>query len=158
MHYRAPWSTSVKVITLGVIVLLAGIGTMVPNAIGAAIWLMIPLFAAFGPQGYSIAEGELRVHFLGRSKTISLDGLVDVRAEPMVMLGSLRLFGNGGVFGFTGLFRNTNLGTYRAWVTDPALAVVLDFGDRTLVVSPEHPNLFTEELREAAGLLEPAAV
>ena len=45
-------------------------------------------------------------------------------------------------------------------MTDPAHAVALQFDDGpTIVVSPDRPNLFTEELREKTGVeavVEPA--
>ena len=44
------------------------------------------------------------------------------------------------------------LGRYRAWVTDPRRAVVLEFPDRTIVVSPGRPHLFVDELRERTGV------
>jgi hypothetical protein len=47
----------------------------------------------------------------------------------------------------TGLFRNRTLGMYRAFVTDPARAVVLKTAGRTIVISPSEPEAFLEELR-----------
>lgn len=160
MHFRAPWSGLVATITLCVILLLALVGTVVPSGIGIFVWLMIPVFAAFAPRGYTLGEDAFRIQFIGRRKEIAYDGLRDVRVTPGVMTGSLRIFGNGGVFGFTGLFRNPKLGRYRAWVTDPALTVVLEYEDRILVLSPEHPHLFAEQLRANVGLdvPEPAPV
>ncbi len=46
------------------------------------------------------------------------------------MRGSLRLFGNGGMFSITGLYRNRALGNYRAFVTDLKKTVVLRFMKR----------------------------
>jgi len=62
------------------------------------------------------------------------------------MRGSIRLFGNGGLFSFSGFFRNQALGIYRAYVTDPALTVVLVFAERTLVISPVQPEAFVKRL------------
>ena len=50
-----------------------------------------------------------------------------------------------------GWFRNGLLGSYRAYVTDPELTVVIDLGDRTFVVSPDRPHLFADEVRRAAA-------
>ncbi len=52
------------------------------------------------------------------------------------MKGSIRTFGNGGLFCFSGRFRNRKLGSYRAFATDPKLAVVLRFPDKIVVVTP----------------------
>lgn len=62
------------------------------------------------------------------------------------MRGSLRLCGNGGMFSFTGWYRNRALGVYRAFVTDLKSTVVLKFAKRTIVVSPERPEEFAAEI------------
>ena len=62
------------------------------------------------------------------------------------MARSLRIFGNGGLFSVCGRFRNRELGHYRAFVTDPKNAVVLRFGEQTIVISPEGPKEFVEAL------------
>ena len=66
------------------------------------------------------------------------------------MMGSIRLFGNGGVFCFIGYYRNAILGNYRAYVTDYAKSVILEFGGRKILVSPDDPEAFVEALRESA--------
>jgi hypothetical protein len=62
------------------------------------------------------------------------------------MRGSFRLFGNGGMFSFTGWYRNRALGTYRAFVTDLKQTVVLRFEKKTIVLSPENPERFVSEI------------
>jgi hypothetical protein len=62
------------------------------------------------------------------------------------MRRSLRLFGNGGMFGITGLYRNKTLGTYRAFVTDPRQSVVLQMTSRVVVISPAYPRAFLGDL------------
>ncbi len=66
--------------------------------------------------------------------------------DPDALRGSIRLFGNGGMFSFTGLFRSPKLGRYRAYVTDPARTVTLRFADRVVVVSPSDPAAFVRDL------------
>jgi hypothetical protein len=56
------------------------------------------------------------------------------------------LFGNGGLFSFTGVFRSPKLGRYRAYVTDPARTVILRFAERIAVVSPEDPDAFVRDV------------
>ena len=47
------------------------------------------------------------------------------------MRWSLRTFINGGLFSFSGWCYSSLLGAYRAFVTDPNRAVVLNLGRRT---------------------------
>jgi hypothetical protein len=61
------------------------------------------------------------------------------------MRWSIRTFGNGGFFSFSGFYRNKLLGAYRAFVTDRHQTVVLRYGGRTVVVSPSSPEEFAHE-------------
>jgi Bacterial PH domain len=74
------------------------------------------------------------------------NGLQSARFEPNVMRGSIRTCGNGGLFSFTGFYRNKLLGSYRALVTDTKQKVVLAYSDRTVGLSPESPEEFVREL------------
>lgn len=153
MTYAAPWSRTVTLITSGIVVLMVGIGLVMPHPLlSVAAWSSIPLFAAFAVRGYAIEGGELVIRFPLHTKRIALRGLEGAYHDPTAMARSLRVFGNGGVFGFTGHFRNASLGGYRAWVTDPERAVVLHLPDQVVVVSPDRPNLFLEELTSRVGI------
>lgn len=77
---------------------------------------------------------------------ISLYGLRSAEYIPGAMKGSLRTFGNGGMFSITGWYYSKALGKYRTWVTDMNLTVVLRYDDRTLMVSPEDPTRFAAEV------------
>ena len=69
------------------------------------------------------------------------------------MNASLRTWGIGGVFSFSGHFVNT-LGRYRAFVTDPQRTVVLRLSRGILVVSPDRPEDFVDAVTaEAAARL-----
>ncbi len=57
----------------------------------------------------------------------------------------------GGLFSFTGSFRNKALGAYRAFVTDPHRTVVLRFPKRTVIVSPDSPEAFLHEIGAPAA-------
>jgi hypothetical protein len=92
----------------------------------------------------------LLVHRLGWATKIPLTGLVSAEAEPNATVGSIRVFGIGGVFAFAGKFRNSTLGSYRAYVTDPHFCIVLDLGSETIVVTPDSPVRFVEAVRLAA--------
>ena len=88
-----------------------------------------------------------------RSTRFPLEEITRAEAHPHAMMGSLRTFGIGGFFGFIGRFRNSILGSYRAYATDGARAVVLErsSGD-PVVVTPDRPAEFAHEVRSRAGL------
>jgi len=115
--------------------------------------MLLPLFliacaAPFMVRGYTVTDGALIVHRLGWNFRISLGGLMSAEADPAAMDRSIRISGNGGLFVFCGLFRNSKLGMYRAFCTDAAHAVVLRFPDRIVVVTPDQPEKFVEAIKE----------
>lgn len=156
MSYGAPWGTSLKVMTAAtclilVAVAVSGVVTSEGDVTRIAVTVGIPvllLLAAlpFVVRGYRLEGGRLVVRRLLWETVVDLDGLRSARHDPGAMSGSIRTFGNGGLFSFTGRFRNSSLGPYRAWVTDPKLAVVIELPDRTLVVSPDRPGEMAERL------------
>lgn len=106
-------------------------------------------FAVFG---YEVTPDAIRVRRLGWWTELPLSDLRSVRVDPDAMKGSIRTFGNGGLFSFTGSYRNKRLGPYRALVTDPKRAVVLAFEGRVVVVTPQDPNPFAREVARMRGL------
>ncbi|MFT3783246.1 MAG: helix-turn-helix domain-containing protein [Nibricoccus sp.] len=164
-HFRAPWARSVTAVTIGVVLFtiafsvlplsLAKFTTPPRFIVYSAIlnwllWAVVCFSLFFGVNGYSIRQGKLLVHRLGWATKFDLAQLSGFEANPHAMMGSIRLFGNGGIFCFHGYFRNAILGRYKAYVTNPALCVVLEFGERKIVISPDDPQTFVEALRDAS--------
>ncbi len=157
-HYKAPWSTSLLVVSaLATIVCLAVTFGFRPRISLAPLrhcveWLrLLPLAlvvgcALFTIRGYTVATGAILVHRLLWSTRLPLTGLQTAHFDPGAMVGSIRTFGNGGFYSFTGRYWNKHLGSYRAYVTDPKRAVVLRFRDHTVVLSPDAPEDFVRDL------------
>jgi hypothetical protein len=82
--------------------------------------------------------------FLGSHPGASLALVHSVAARPARR--SLRTFGNGGAFSFTGFYYNKRLRSYRAYVTDPRRSVVLRYTNRRVVLSPAAPEDFVQDL------------
>ena len=157
-HYKAPWSTMLIVMSALVTVLCVGI-----SAAGwwAAFtkhqhgWIrclaLLPLVVVlatvpFAIRGYTITPSSILVHRLFWDTELPRIGLESASAEPDAMRGSLRTFGNGGAFSFSGCYWSKRLGSYRAVVTDPRRTVVLRYARRRVVLSPELPGSFVGDL------------
>jgi hypothetical protein len=113
--------------------------------------MTLPLGILFGTalftiRGYSISSDSILVHRLLWSTVLPRAGLEWAQVEPDAMRGSLRTFGNGGAFSFTGFYYNKRLGSYRAYVTDPRRTVVLRYANRRVVLSPASPEDFASDL------------
>ncbi|MBT8447474.1 MAG: hypothetical protein HKO62_02745 [Gammaproteobacteria bacterium] len=155
-RYSAPWGRSLKLLTLlgslvlFVVPLAALAASDFTGALSLVIVLPLLIWAATLPfmvTGYELSAGQLRIARLGWATVYPLRELRAVEYQPGVMAGSLRMFGNGGLFAISGWFRNKALGRYRAFVTDPDRSVVVRFADRTIVVSPGEQERFVAALR-----------
>jgi hypothetical protein len=124
------------------------------NAVPAwAGWLLavVPLLtfllsAAFMVRGYVVTGGFLCIKRLGWVTRLDLSRLTSATVDPNAVERSVRIFGNGGFFSFTGWFRNKKLGSYRAYATDTKKTVVLRFADQTVVITPDDPERFASEI------------
>jgi hypothetical protein len=159
----APWPAGLKVTSALATAILVGSsyilaravprGTRVPfaEAFGTGI-TVIPVAVAlisllFVVSGYELGPEELLVQRLFWSTRVSLSGISRAVHDPAAMKHSLRLFGNGGLFAVTGIYRNRTLGRYRAFATDPRRSVVLFLPGRILVVTPADPAGFLGALK-----------
>ena len=153
--YRAPWGGRLVVISVLMVVfslVSAGIAAMPePGAkwrLAAAVLPVVLVGAApFVVRGYWISGSEVGIRRLFWTTRYRRDGLVSAEAAPEAMRGCLRVCGNGGVFSFTGWYWSRALGIFHPYVTDVKRTVVLRFGNRTVVVSPEFPEDFVNELK-----------
>ena len=160
-HFAAaPWPGRLKAASALVTLLLAAAGVAAYRAapapagfthsFGLAVALVFPaiIFASllFVVAGYVLDGEDLLVTRLFWSTRVPLSGLRRVYADPMVCKGSWRVFGNGGLFSFTGLYRNKTLGMYRLFATDISRAVVLVLPRRTIVVTPKSPEDFVRSV------------
>ena len=157
-HYEAPWSTSLIITSVFTTVICLGVsgGAAWETATGhqpaALRWVvLLPLIILFGcalftVRGYEITSDAILVQRLLWSTALPRAGLESARVEPEIMRGSLRTFGSGGAFSFTGFYYNKRLGSYRAYVTDPRRPVVLRYASRRVVLSPAAPEDFVHDL------------
>jgi hypothetical protein len=156
----APWPRSLKVSSLLGGSLVAGIGVMTYRVIpvrsgfthlfGVGMALVLPALLVgsllFVVQGYVLESHALLVQRLFHSTRIPLEDVRSVRADPAICKGSSRIFGNAGLFSFTGLYRREGLGRFRLFATDLSRSVVLETADRVVVVTPASPEAFVSHV------------
>jgi hypothetical protein len=154
MQFGAPWSRLLTGVSIFATAICLGAGYAAWRAVMAAggdpskWWAaLLPMAMVLGAalftiRGYTIERDSILVHRLLWATRLSRTGLQSATFDPSLISGGIRVFGNGGFFSFSGWFRNKHLGTYRAYITDPARAVVLKYGDRVVVVSPDDPERF----------------
>ncbi|MCP4204666.1 MAG: hypothetical protein GY769_22380 [bacterium] len=154
--YSAPWSRLLIGLSWGASAILVGVAFLTwrnvrePEGLGLALAalsiLVIALAALFSIRAYRVDGPHLYVRRLLWETDVDLRELESVAIDPAAMQGSIRLFGNGGLFSFSGIFRSKRLGRYRAFVTDHHRAVVLRLSGRTVVVSPGEPQALVADI------------
>jgi Bacterial PH domain len=163
-RFSSPWSRSLRITTtvsllvlVGVIVVAALLGSrrLVPLRVAMAVLpvLLVLVTLPFMVRGYLLTDKQIEVQRLGWRTSLPLAGLAAVTGEPEGLRGSIRLFGNGGLFAVSGWFWNRRIGRFRAYVTDPARAVLLRYRDgRQVVLTPHDVQHFIVRVRTVAGL------
>lgn len=155
--FKAPWGNTLIAITALTCILLLGIvllGLLTgpraqPIWIGLMIVMPLTILVMTGlltVRGYTLTANTLRVQRLLWDTKIALIDLQTAEVAPQAMRNSLRTWGNGGLFSFTGHFRSQKLGAYEAFATDLTRTVVLTFPNRRVVLSPENPEAFVHRV------------
>lgn len=152
--FNAPWGKSLCWVSALSVLSIAGaviaVSILGNSSKGQWVVSLLPLIvlatALFIIRDYTIASGELLIRRLLWTTRVQLSGLQSAEFMPNAMCRSIRLCGNGGMFSFTGWYRNRTLGNYRAFVTELKNTVVLRFKNKTIVVSPENPENFVSEI------------
>lgn len=122
-------------------------------------WLSIlPLLivvgaALFTIRGYSVTNDAILIHRLFWDTKLSRQGLLSADLDPDAFRGAMRTFGNGGLFGFMGWYQSSHLGSFRAFATDSARTVVLRYAENAVVVTPDQPDRFVQDLSQDRGTL-----
>ena len=157
-YFKAPWGRSLSIFSLLLtlvlitIMIIGWIAIPPHQSLARMMALLAPLLIMAGAslfivRGYTLEGRRLLVHRLLWQTEVPLDGLRSVVRDPEAMNRSIRVFGNGGMYSFTGLFRNKKLGLYRSFVNDFHRSVVLHLPRRPVVISPDDPERFTEAVK-----------
>jgi hypothetical protein len=157
-EFRAPWSRSLKTASRIAVFLLLGIAAagllLVPASMPVLRVFVMALPAGilasallFMVSGYTLTASALEIERPFWTTTFSLADLVSVAGDAEALQGALRVFGNGGLFSFSGIFWKRKVGLFHAYGTDPGRAVVLKFKKRTIVVTPDDPLRFIARMR-----------
>ena len=137
--FTASYDTTTKIISGVVTALLLVVAAVTHSVIAACVSALIVAGAyAWSPRGYAVSGGLIAVNRLIGTARVPLDGLREARAATKDdFRGCLRLFGNGGLFGYYGLFRTSKLGKSTWYVTNRGKAVVVVTGEKTVLFSPD---------------------
>jgi hypothetical protein len=110
---------------------------------------------AYSPRGYAIQERSITIKRLAGNARFPLERVREARpATADDLRGSIRLWGNGGVFGYYGLFRTSKLGKCTWYLANRSHAVVVISDEKTVLFSPDDVDDFLAAIRAAAPIAE----
>jgi len=118
--FTASYDTTTKIISGVALILFLAIAIATHSvAVGCLTGAIVVGAYAWSPRGYAVSNGCIVVNRLIGSARIPLDGVRQARAATKDdFRGCLRLFGNGGLFGYYGLFQTSKLGKSTWYVTN----------------------------------------
>jgi hypothetical protein len=153
----APYDTATRVISVVTIAVILVVALATRSAVVAGIGaLIVALAYAWSPRGYTVAGRAISVKRLIGTARIPLEGIREARAATKDDLrGAIRLFGDGGLFGYYGLFRTSGLGKCSWYLTSRNEAVVVTTPEKTALFSPADRESFLAAVR--AGVPVPLA-
>ena len=151
-QFSASYDLTTKIISAALCAAVLIILAATRNAVVAGPLILIVLLAyAYSPRGYALSGLTLNVKRLVGRVEVPLNGLREVRLGVREdFRGCLRLWGNGGLFGYYGLFTTSRLGKCTWYVTSRSKAVVVVTDAKTTLFSPDDPASFIAAVRSAA--------
>lgn len=163
MDFKASLGQWAIGITVAVTVLFTGIvagqfwfiksedGHALPAYTVAALLLVYAISYVFMVRKYSVTDDSLVVcRPFGIRTTIPKSDITSVQVLPKGAIGNaLRIFGVGGLFGYSGKFYNSKYGTmtwYRTRTDKTVLITTLK--NKKIVLSPDDPEAFAQALQK----------
>jgi hypothetical protein len=166
MEYKASFDTLTKVLTLGVIVFFAYIAQKSVKALlvaegdtttilihsGVIFVLLATLVVSylFSTQNYLIDNNELVIKRPISERRISIADIEEIRLVGEAdMTGTIRTFGNGGLFGYYGKYYNKTFGSMTLYTTQRANRVFIRTKSGSkIIISPDDLSLI-DKLKSA---------
>ncbi len=154
VQQAAPASVLINIITLFTCLITFAVcaaafylpWTMVPIAVLLILTICVCYYTT--PVAYEIANGTLKITLRrGAIRYKNVESCSRLESGGI----SFRLFGNGGLFGGTGIYWSRNFGIFRAWVTrakERDMIVIRTSDKKTVLISPCDPEHFIESYTE----------
>lgn len=143
IDFKAPWDLLLIVLSSLFVIIISLPLFLFPIYYNILISIILLLsLLIFIITGYSIKNYKLIVHRLAWKNIFDLSELKSIEINNCARNNSWRLFGIGGAFSYSGIFRNSHIGKYRAYATYRKKSVVLHFRNQVIVVTPDSPENF----------------
>lgn len=162
LTYRASADSFVIWVSVLVSLLMAGIGVaalrvaVVATGSGLRVTGGVVLVACvaflgtaylYSPRAFRLSDTAVTVVRPGRDVDIPIGSVESVEPIRVSLTGATRTFGNGGLFGVYGRYRNAELGPFTLYGSRLGDAVLLKTRRGSVVLTPDDGEGFTQEVR-----------
>lgn len=162
MDYKASTDTLSKTITAGVLILFIAIaqnnvremisangGMKITLIHGGIILLLISIAVGsylYSTSKYSVTGDVLIIHRPISNIVIKLSDIAEIQhVDSSYFSGTIRTFGNGGLFGYYGKFYNSKIGNMTWYVTQKKNRLLLQTKqENKIVISPDDISLLNK--------------
>ena len=152
MYSKSPWTKGIAILSIIGIVLVTAFMCYIicTDEKMSFLWIAVALIAlaflwaiAVAPKGVSVdEEGNITIHLLACKIHIAKEDVVKIVPFPSDR-GTIRLIGSGGLFGYMGLFKNTEIGKFTCYATDLEKSfVIYRKNKRPIVVTVADSSIF----------------
>lgn len=117
--------------------------------------LLWALLLALKPVRYEISEYSIQIKALIKTVTIHFEDVSEMKLITSLPKGSTRIFGNYGLFGYSGTFSLPQYDTVRFYCTKLTNIVLISLNDgKTIAISPNEYLPLLEESNSILSLNE----
>jgi hypothetical protein len=157
--FAASYDLAAKVTSILVTVGFVAFFVVTKSAIFGALGLcVIALTYLYSPRSYEISNREILIKRLIGAISLPLDGIHELRAgTDGDFRACTRLWASGGLFGYFGLFKTTQLGKCRWYMTNRHNSVIIVTDVMTVVISPDDVPGFLASARSVVPVPETSA-
>lgn len=117
------------------------------------LFMLWALLLGLMPISYSVSEYSIQIKSLIKTVTIRLEDVRDIKLLGTLPKGSTRIFGNYGLFGYTGTFSLPQYDTVKFYCTNLTHIVLICLSNgKTLALSPNEYLPFFEQSNNVKSL------
>ncbi|MBT3983893.1 MAG: hypothetical protein HOE90_21230 [Bacteriovoracaceae bacterium] len=151
MYFKARWGNALKAISIFCTLVLLSVPIIVYvaqsaqiNATTTAVSLLsisaligcIP----FSVRGYRVETNELVILRTFHRDFIPIGEITSIEKIERLPKFTLRVFGNGGLFSFSGNYWSKGIGHFKAYVTNFDNLVMVTAAQKKMLISPDQPD------------------
>ncbi|HEY9262526.1 PH domain-containing protein [Chitinophaga sp.] len=159
MRYAAPLDDNSKLVTnlviiLTLVFLCRQITDISHDSVSTTmlLFILVPVIIVawcLSPQYYTITATAILIKRPLYSITIMMEDVVRLRSITEEDLGSSsRLLALGGVFGYLGTYRSSEIGKYQRWCTNRENLVLIESDKQKWLISPSEAEDFVKKVNK----------